>query len=50
MTDDGQMFVQDLIGIIDIVEKPIWLEEEKYDFDWSKIKNSDKPYINMKLE
>ena len=50
MTEDGQMLVQDLIDIIDIVEKPIWLEEEKYDFDWSKIKNSDKPYINTKLE
>ena len=49
-TDDGEMFIQDSMGIINIEEKPVWLEEEKYNFDWNKIKNLDEPYINMKFE
>lgn len=46
-TDDGEMLIQDSIGIMNIEEKPTWLEEEKYDFDWNKLKELNEPYVYM---
>lgn len=42
--EDGGLILQSSSNIINIIKKPEWLENEKYDFDWEKIKIINEPY------
>ena len=48
-TDDGELLIEDGVSIIHIEEKPTWLEEEKYDFDWEKLKTEENPYRSIEI-